>query len=181
MQFDLWLLHLINGINNQGIDVLAMFCRNPFAWGPVYAGMMGAIWIKFPNYGAAVFAILGVVLCFAISDFFSAQIIKPYFHRLRPCNDVQVSSSLRHLVQCGSGFSFTSNHASNHFALSTYLSVVLGRKAWQIALLYFWALLVVFSQVHVGVHYPSDVAAGAGFGSCLGLGIGLLAKSYIKT
>jgi undecaprenyl-diphosphatase len=44
-----------------------------------------------------------------------------------------------------------------------------------IALL-FWALLIIYSRVYLGVHYPADVIAGA----ILGYGIGLSTGTFFK-
>ena len=72
-------------------------------------------------------------------------------------------------VPCGSGYSFTSSHASNHFALSTFLFLALASwPLWVRSLLMLWALNVAIAQVYVGVHYPFDVLMGSLTGMVIG-------------
>jgi undecaprenyl-diphosphatase len=63
------------------------------------------------------------------------------------------------LAGCTSSFSMPSNHAANSFAIILALSYTSGKWVRWIALTV--ALLVGFSRVYIGVHYPSDVLIGA--------------------
>lgn len=60
--------------------------------------------------------------------------------------------------------SFPSAHTSNSFALATSLSLSYP-KWYVIAPSYLWASSVAYSRMHLGVHYPSDVLAGAIIGA----------------
>ncbi len=62
------------------------------------------------------------------------------------------------------GYSFPSNHTGGAFALATALSLEYP-KWYIIAPTYLWASAVGFSRLQLGVHYPSDVVAGAVIGS----------------
>lgn len=66
-------------------------------------------------------------------------------------------------LSSGGGSSFPSGHASAAFAIAT--SIALDNKKWYIVVpAYTWAGLVGYSRIHLGVHYPSDVIAGAAVG-----------------
>jgi membrane-associated phospholipid phosphatase len=56
--------------------------------------------------------------------------------------------------------SFPSGHTSSSFALATSLSLTYP-KWYVIASSYTWAGTVAFSRMDLGVHYPSDILAGA--------------------
>jgi undecaprenyl-diphosphatase len=103
-----------------------------------------------------------ILLIVGIADQLSAQVIKPWIGRSRPCH---IFEDIILLVNCGSGRSFPSAHATNNFAVGTFLTGMFPRKWW------LWlsiALLVAVSRVFVGVHYPLDITAGAFLGAAIG-------------
>lgn len=98
-------------------------------------------------------------------------LFKHNFHRLRPCSDPDLLFQVRLLTdRCSGGYSFTSNHAANHFGMATFFFItfrsVLKKWAW---IGFLWAGLIAYAQVYVGVHYPLDVLCGALLGLILGL------------
>jgi undecaprenyl-diphosphatase len=115
-----------------------------------------------------------IVLCtlanFGISDAVSSHLIKKNVERVRPCNDVEFKEQVKLRVRCGSGYSFTSSHATNHFAMA-FFWIVLFRRKWKHVLWLgiLWASLIAVSQIYVGVHYPFDVVCGAILGILIGL------------
>ena len=67
--------------------------------------------------------------------------------------------------------SFPAGHAATAFAGATLLSYIAPRAAPGFLLL---AAAIGYSRVYVGVHYPSDVLAGALVGAVIGfIGIGI--------
>ena len=55
---------------------------------------------------------------------------------------------------------FPSGHTTSTFAVMSILIFKLRNKLWTVVLL-FWCILIGFSRIYVGVHYPFDVLAGA--------------------
>ncbi len=114
----------------------------------------------------------------AVSDTTSSKLIKKSVQRIRPCNDANIKSEVQLLVTCGSGYSFTSSHATNHFAVATFLILTLFRRfRWAKFALVSWAASIAYGQVYVGVHYPLDVLAGSFLGIIIGV---LLAMIYSR-
>ncbi|MES2621726.1 MAG: phosphatase PAP2 family protein, partial [Bacteroidota bacterium] len=142
-----------------------------------YAMFAFVVYQAFPKHFLKIAA--AGALIFLITDQVSAHLIKPFFQRLRPCNDHHVVFRLI-IEHCGSGFSFVSAHATNSFGMATFLSVFLFRQRATVVTLIVWATLVSFSQVYVGIHYPGDVMAGGVLGIIIGSIIGLISKKIIS-
>lgn len=169
LQLDTALFFNINqGLSNDFFDWLMPLVRNRFFWIPLYVFIVAFCIVKYKKTG--LYIIAGVLVTFALSDVISSRVIKPYVNRVRPCNEVQLVKEIIPRVPCGSGKSFPSSHATNHFGIAVFLIGVFYQK-WKAILPVgiFWASLVCFAQVYVGVHYPLDVFGGMLLGSTLAL------------
>lgn len=161
------------------LDFILPFLRNQWFWAPLYLFLLVYMPKNFARKGWM--WCLAFILTFALGDFISASVVKPYFMRPRPCNDLRFVDIVHLLVDCGSGQSFPSSHATNHFALAFFAIFSLRKKykkIWLIALP--WAIVVSYSQIYVGVHYPLDVLCGAILGGCIGYITGKLFDKRYK-
>lgn len=112
---------------------------------------------KFKREGVTLFLIL--ILSLSVNDFVGGQ-VKNIIERPRP--EFNTSIAVIKRSEAGS-FSFYSNHASNMFTFATFTSQFIP----QIKIpLFIVAVLVSYSRVYNGVHYPSDILTGALIG-CL--------------
>lgn len=176
--FDVELFLKINrGLSNGFFDWLLPLLRNRFFWSPLYLFIIIFCIRQYKKKG--LYIIGGILLTFALGDLISSRFIKPFIARLRPCNDPGLSDLMISRVPCGSGFSFPSAHATNHFGIAIFLIVVFYPK-WKpiLPIGLFWAFIISFSQIYVGVHYPIDTIAGAVLGTTLGLLTGKLYKKF---
>jgi len=164
-----WFDFINQTLSNIFFDVLMPIIRNKKTWIPFY--ILGAIvFVKFKGR-KGLFLILGTLLAVGLTDGISSHVLKSFFERARPCLLPEFANHVNLLVEkCSGGYSFPSSHAANHFAVATFLSIVLYKenKLWP-PLLLLWASLISFAQVYVGVHFPSDVLAGAFLGSVVGM------------
>ena len=165
--------------HNEAMDWLMPFFRNQWFWAPVYLFL--ALFMP-ANYGKS-----GWMWCllffasFVLSDRMSATLMKPFFNRIRPCNDPYFASIVHIIVPCGGGKSFPSSHAANHFSLALFCAVTLRSRArWVVPVAISWAALVAYSQVYVGVHFPLDVLCGGLLGACIGIFTGKLFNKYMQ-
>lgn len=120
-------------------------------------------------------AALVLIPVIAASDQLSSHLMKPLVGHLRPC-DVLGNVHLWHGSEgwittpaevarsYKSSFSFPSSHAANITASMLFLGLVYRR--WLAPLLAV-ALVVSFSRIYIGVHWPSDVLVGIVLGAAL--------------
>lgn len=124
---------------------------------------------KYKKTGFIYFFFLIFSLLF--SDWAGAK-VKNHYHRLRPFENQEI-----HVVQkspAGSK-SFYSNHTSNMFTFATFSTYFFPQLAIPF---YTMASLVAYSRIYNGVHYPSDVFAGALMGIIWGLAFSSFAKRF---
>jgi undecaprenyl-diphosphatase len=169
-KWDQWLFIQFNSkLINPVFDVILPYFRDSVFWAPLYIFILVFIIL---NYGKKGWWWSVLFLCtVAIADMVGARIFKEGFERLRPCQDPDFFMNVRLLLKhCSGSFSFTSNHAANHFGIATFISVTFYStfRRW-IYLTYVWAFFVSYSQVYVGVHYPLDILGGAALGTLAGV------------
>ena len=153
--------------SNRLMDAVLPLARNKYIWAPLYLFLAAFLLINYKKNGMLV--ILYLILTVFITDQLSSSIIKPFFERLRPCKDPIIMDQVRLLINCGSGYSFTSSHAINHFGVAFFFGIVLWRLSrWVLPIAFLWAATVSYSQVYVGVHYPFDVIGGGMIGFFIG-------------
>ena len=149
--------HLINGsLRNPIFDLLMPFVSNKWNFAIPVAVLLIYVLLFRPRRARliVIFAIAVILLTDATS-----HILKDLFQRPRPFHPLRDAT---HLVS----FSFPSNHASNMFALATFLSYNYSRSG---LLCFPLAALVGYSRIYVGSHYPFDVLGGALWGVLIGL------------
>ncbi|ANH79947.1 phosphoesterase [Niabella ginsenosidivorans] len=165
---DRWLFELINvKLANPFMDWLMPLFRNPFVWAPAYLFIVVFVLVNFKKQGS--WWLLLFICTVASTDLIGVHAFKDVFERLRPCNDPLLDGHIRMLLgRCSGGFSFVSNHAINHFGISTFFFVTFRsffKYAW-VPLV--WAGIIGYAQVYVGVHYPFDVLGGLLLGVLIG-------------
>ncbi|MGN7985712.1 phosphatase PAP2 family protein [Pedobacter sp. 22226] len=175
-QFDVELfLKIHRGLSNSFFDWLMPLMRNRFFWSPLYLFIIVFCIKQYKKQG---YYIIGMVLfTFAMGDLIASRVVKPWVSRVRPCNDMSLANDIIHRVPCGSGLSFPSAHATNHFAIAVFLICIFYSR-WKpiLPIGLFWAFIISFAQVYVGVHYPVDVTTGA----LLGITIGFICSRIFK-
>jgi len=176
IEFDQQLFKIINREMVSGmLDSLLYFWRNKYLWVPFYLFLISYLILNYRK--EAYWILFFMILTFAMTDFISSSIIKPSVERARPCHEKNEYLKPRVLVTCGSGYSFTSSHAANHFGIAFFIMLILTKKKKLLSmLLFFWAFMVGYAQVYVGVHFPFDIICGA----LLGVGIAILTSELYK-
>lgn len=100
-----------------------------------------------------------------ITLWLAVEMVKLLTHRDRPFLAVE---GTRIVGWRERGGSFPSGHTTQMFFLMTLLAHRFQLDATGSILLYSFAVLIAFTRIYVGVHYPRDVIAGAILGSAWG-------------
>ena len=155
-------LAINNGQANQFFDWLMPFVTNLKNFAVILAVAAIALMIIKKREGIIVVCALGIALGFA--DGIASNVIKKTVDRDRPCITLE-NHGCRALMGRKTSPSFPSAHAANTFAAAVVLTFYYRRKWW---LWFFIALVISYSRIYVGVHYPLDVIAGAAVGVLAG-------------
>lgn len=119
---------------------------------------------------------IGAILIACLAVYFSGYVedwMKETVARVRPCRTLE---GIRLILPCPRSYSMPSGHAISSFAFATPLFLLTRdyvRISWRIYPVVL-ASLIAFSRLYLGVHYPTDVLAGAILGSMIGLAISWL-------
>ena len=145
-------------------------------WVPLYIAILFYLAKKYKR-GFWLIAVF-IALAITLSDQISVQLFKNLFCRLRPCHE-PLLDGLVHLVngKCGGQYGFVSSHAANSFNIAVFTSLLI-RKRWYAIAMVFWALIIGYSRIYLGVHYPGDVICGSLLGIIIGYSV---YKLYIYT
>jgi undecaprenyl-diphosphatase len=165
---DIELLIYLNNLGTQQWDSFWLIVTNKFSAIPLYILLL---YFTYKQVGLkkTVIVVIFVLLLIAITDQ-TSNLFKYGFQRLRPCHNQDISNLIR-LVgkRCGGLYSYFSAHAANSMAIAVFFGMLLKAYATYFRiLLIIWALLVAYSRVYIGVHFPLDVITGIIFGILYG-------------
>ena len=156
---------LLNGGWGPGWDTFFYYVSARLTWVPLYATILYAVWRRWGWRGTIwVVVFLGATIGLSdqICNFFKYNTPK-----YRPTHTPDIES-LVHTVRGYRGglYGTVSAHSAISFAIALF-SAKLFRRWWYTVLIFLWALLVVYSRIYIGLHYPMDIFFGAVLGSIL--------------
>ena len=169
-KFKYWDEQLFLYLNSQHMDwldpIMNMLTEKLF-WVPLYAFFLFLI-IKHFKKGS-IWIVAGVGLAILIADQSTSGFMKPFFERLRPCRQEGVMEFARMVDDYCGRYGYFSAHAASSTALAIYIGLIL--KDVYRKIIYFmigWAIVVSYSRIYLGVHYPGDVITGIFIGIFFG-------------
>ncbi len=176
IQLDEQLFLFLNGLGTPSWDGFWLFVTDKWGAIPLYALLL-FLSLRFLGWKRTGVLLIAIALLITTTDQL-ANFFKYGVRRFRPCHDEELFAVMR-LVKnsCGGKYGYFSAHAASSMALATFFSGVFRKqlKGWE-SLLVLWALLVGYSRIYIGVHFPGDVLTGILIGLLFGW---VFAKLYI--
>lgn len=159
-RWDLQLCLRLNRVCHRITWRVLFRCISVLGDGIAWYGLMAVLLLRYRD--AAVIPVLHMIavglLCTAAYKWLKACTLRP-----RP---YQLHSSIQHFIAPLDRFSFPSGHTLHAVAFSL---VAAGYYPGLSAPLAVFSLLIAMSRVVLGLHYPSDVLAGAAIGAAIAL------------
>jgi undecaprenyl-diphosphatase len=165
-QIDQQVFLILNGLHTTFLDTIMWYISSKTLWYPFYIVLIYFIILKRKKDVWITF--LAIILMIILSDQL-ADLVKDYMQRLRPSHNPDLSG-LVHTLRgyTGGEYGFVSSHASNAFAVAAFTALFFQRK-WFVYSIFIWAVIVSFSRIYLGVHYPLDVICGGMLGMSIGV------------
>lgn len=175
IELDKKLLLFLNGMHHPLIDPVMYYFTKTFFWLPLYGLLIFLVFKKYGKQGW--FVLLGAGLTILLADGITSTIMKPFFARLRPSHDPSLDG-LVHLVNGYRGglYGFASSHAANTFGTALFIFLVLRPFHKWIGWIFLWAVVMTYTRIYLGVHFPGDIIVGA----IVGIASGWISFQLVK-
>lgn len=165
LDFDKELFLYLNSFHNNFWDTIMLMITRKETWVPFY---LIIVFYVIKNYHSkSILILLFMALTILASDQISV-IIKETVQRLRPVHEPTIEHLVHNVFRKGGLHGFVSSHAANTFAIFVFTSRIFKNRNYFL-LLFFWAAIVSYSRIYIGVHYPLDIIGGAFLGWLLGV------------
>lgn len=156
-----------NRLHTPWLDPVMFYLSKTITSLPLYAVLIFLLFLKFNK--TIWIPIVCIILLIASTDQLTSGLMKPTFERLRPSHEPLLKDQV-HTVNGykGGKFGFASSHASNTFGLAMFFFLLFRKSYRWMGLMFGWAMLVSYTRIYLGVHYPGDIIVGAGIGLICG-------------
>ncbi len=168
--FDMLSMVTINVYGSRYSDYLFYNLSSKLIWLPLILSIVCVVMSGCKSKVRALVLIVASVAVVALCDQVSG-VIKRIVERPRPSHNDNISYLLHYVNEYRGGrFGFVSSHAANCFGESVWLMLLL-RNRLVCASLFCFSIIVCYSRIYLGVHYPFDVLAGACLGNAIGVAV----------
>jgi len=165
IQTDKDLFLFLNALNTTWLDPVMWLFSGKYFWIPLYLAVL--TWSVIKHRWNALWFLLFAIITLAACDQISV-VIKFATERPRPSHNPDFAGVVHHVNNYkGGAYGFVSSHAANTFGFAIF-SLVAIKKRWFTISILTWAIVVSYSRIYLGVHYPADITCGAILGMSLG-------------
>lgn len=164
-QLDQQVFLFLNSLHQPFLDPVMYALTGKLIWAPLYIAILTYAAVREKNrfFLFFIFILLSVLLADR-----GSVLIKNTVDRLRPCHEPDLEGMVYMVREkCGGLYSFVSSHASNSFNVA-FISLLYVRRKWFSVSMIIWALIIGYTRIYCGVHYPGDVLFGSLYGMFVG-------------
>jgi len=159
-------LLFLNSFHNDFWDKAVTIFTSIEIWIPFYLLIIYFIIKTYKNNSVYILILIG--LSITVSDQFSG-LIKETVQRFRPTQDPVLGSLVHNVFNRGGAYGFFSAHAANTFTLAIITAKLFKNQIYTV-LVFTWAILVSYTRIYIGLHYPGDILTGWIWGFLAGWG-----------
>ncbi|MCD7976304.1 MAG: phosphatase PAP2 family protein [Tannerellaceae bacterium] len=172
---------LMNGSDSIFFDRFMWLYSGKVVWLPLAVFILFVLIYK-NKWKESLLILLGIVLVITSCDQFASHLCKPLFTRFRPTHHPDFIDQVKTVFDYRGGrYGFMSSHTANAFGFATFISLILRNRLLTLSL-FFWATLMAYTRIYLGVHFISDIVPGAIIGTIFGYlvhRIYLLSRPYL--
>jgi len=175
----------LNGFHADFLDPVMWYLSDPIYSLPVYGLFIYAAFKRY-HYRGILWLLIGIGLVVLLGDNIHRECFKEVFERFRPSHAPDLKGLVHNLVKPSTGkiylggkYGFVSGHATNFVGITTFVCSFLQLNGKWKALIISWAVLICYSRIYLGVHYPGDILGGILLGLSIGYLISFLVNKYL--
>ena len=167
IELDKAFLVFLNNLGSPSWDGFWLVVTNKRTFIPMYLVLLYFMCKSLSKKGVVL-----LVFTIALMILFTDQVTNLFkftFERFRPCAQDGVLEFIRQ-GECW-GYGFFSGHSSNSMATAIFVGLMLRPLSKNlIYILIVWSVVVAYSRIYLGLHYPLDILCGLSFGAFAGYG-----------
>lgn len=168
-QYDTQLFLWLNALGSATWDPFWLVVTNKWASLPLYLVLLYLLWQQYSRktlLQTLFFVGLLVLASDQLANLFKYVLVQ----RPRPCRVEELADQMRLVADYCGRYGYFSAHAASSMAVAVFMVKHLAKHyCLLIWMLMPWALMVGYSRIYLGVHYPLDVLTGQIIGALLGL------------
>ncbi|MGJ8666563.1 MAG: phosphatase PAP2 family protein [Patiriisocius sp.] len=169
LQYDEQLFLFLNNLGNTNWDGFWKIVTEKWSSIPLYVVLLYLVFKKFGLRSTIIIIVCAAVMITA-SDQLASLFKYILFKRPRPCRVEALQNQMRFIADGCGRYGYFSAHAASTMAAAVFLGLLLKPYYKYLPfILLFWAAVVAYSRIYLGVHYPLDIVTGMFFGGIIGL------------